>query len=246
MISFDWNSETSILVISGKGTLYSQVNYTNANHITVEGFSSLGGNCFSNYKNLVSISLSDSITSIGNDILQNTKVTSLHLPISVRYLSPSQSFDQQYYLENLTVDPDNPYFRDINGVLYSKNMKELHFYPGNRPETTCFVRSGVEIIKVGAFGSSLIREVIIIPPTVRKIEWGFGYDSKAIKNVTILQCPKLIKIDKNGLFSGTSKGEEIIFYEYIKCIFPKTCKARNNNRIFSNNIFFMAALMIAF
>ena len=244
MISFDWNSETFILIISGSGTLARQANYTNAIHITVEGFNVLGDGCFIDYHNLASISLPDTLYTIGNDMLLNTKLTNFHFPKNVRYLSGAQPFDKQSSLGNITVDPENKYFRDVDGVLYSKNMKELHFYPGNRPETTCTVPNGVEIIKKCAFANSRIRKEIIIPPSVKSIEWGLGYNSLVIEKVTILQCPELVKIDKESLFAGTSRGEEIIYFDYTKCIFPKTCK-NPNNRVTSFNILLLKIIMIS-
>ena len=243
MTSFNWNEDTRFLVISGNGTLERQDANSEAIHIAVEGFQALGDRCFSDYAELVSISLPDSLVTIGNNILENTKVAELHLPKSVYYVSNSQSFDGQFYLGNITVDPENHYFRDVDGVLYSKNMKELHFYPGNRPETTCIVPNGVEIIKVGALGDSLNRTEIIIPSSVKTIEWGFGYRSLAIEKIIILQCPSLVKINKYMLLGGTSKGEEIIHFEYTRCIRPVTCKHVNNRSLSFHSLLSLIIMM---
>ena len=237
MTTFTWDDEKLVLVISGSGTLECQQRNTSAIHIALTGFSKISDRCFSYYTELSSISLPESVTYLGNDFLINTKVTEIFLPKNVQYLHTSQAFDCYYYLGNITVDPSNPYFRDVNGVLYSKNMKELHFYPGNRPETTCIVPSGVEVIKVAAFSNSRYRKEIIIPPSVKKIERALGYQSIALEKVVILQCPRLVKLDDNLLFYGISKGKEIIHYEHTKCIIPKTCRQPKSRALSFNTIF---------
>ena len=135
-MTYNFNNETLVLVIRGTGTLSRKAEYTSATHITVEGFTKISDACFSYYTQLLTISLTDSVVTLGNNFLTGTRVAEVHLPKSVRYLSSGQSFDCYYSLGNITVDPENPYFCSVNGVLFSKNMKELHFYPGNRTEIT--------------------------------------------------------------------------------------------------------------
>ena len=244
MTSFKWDNEKLKLEVTGVGTLSKQDQYTDARHITVIEFTEIGNECFFNYHELLTVTLPDSIVSIGNNIFQNTKVKEIHLPKNVQYLSDGQSFDCQFYLANVTVDPENPYFCDVKGVLYSKNMTVLHFYPGNRPETKCIVPKGVVTIKVGAFSDSYIRKEIDIPASVKNIEWAFGFNSFALEKVTIHQCPQLVKIDKELLFTGTSKTEDIIQYKYGYCGETKQ-KIFQNNQFIPINTFILVIPLVA-
>ncbi len=57
-------------------------------------------------------------------------------------------------LESYTVDPDNPYFKAVDGVLYSKDGSVLLRYPGGRDESVFVVPDGVRVIGEEAFARS--------------------------------------------------------------------------------------------
>ena len=127
--------------------------------------------------------------------------------------SEAQAFDGYYILSKIKVHKDNPYFCDIDGVLYSKNKKILWYYPGNRKETICTVPYGVTELKLAAFANSNNRKAIILPPTITKIGSWFGFSSNALKSVLIKQCALKITFDKSYLFQYTDLTESIIQYE---------------------------------
>ncbi|MCL1951551.1 MAG: hypothetical protein FWF60_01860 [Oscillospiraceae bacterium] len=76
-------------------------------------------------------------------------------------------FDRSVY-RNAVVDPDNPYFSEIDGVLVSKDKTVLIKYPGMREEKSYTVPACIMEIAGGAFSRSNPEE-IIIPPTVTKL-----------------------------------------------------------------------------
>jgi len=221
--SISYDSVIYTLTISGSGELQQQSSNVEAIHIILSGFTRLGDHCFSYYTLLETIILPDTLLYIGNNAFAGTKIRELTLPSSVNELSPLQPFDNYFWLNRITVHKDNPYFCDVDGVLYSKNKKILWYYPGNRTETICKVPYGVTEVKTAAFANSYSRKIIIIPPTVRKIGDWFGLGSVALEAVIIQQCLSKINIDKSNLFNETELSESIIQYEE-KCIIPITCK----------------------
>lgn len=118
---------------------------------------------------------------------QNLK--ELHLPstlqlLSVRYvsngrdivridnLSDMHGFIWATSIERIIVSPENPYFKDIDGVVYTSDMKQLVLFPplhgksGN--ETVYRVPDGVEtILQVGGE-----YEAMVIPASTKKYDSG--------------------------------------------------------------------------
>ena len=230
MVTYDYNSETKSLTIRGEGTLPIQNKNTDAISIYVYGIETVSYHCFQYYTSLVNLYLPDTLITINDDFIANTKIVELRLPKSVRNLANYQPFDFQYSLSKITVDKENPYFCDVDGVLYSKDMKTLWCYPGNRTDNPCIVKEGVTTLKVGAFSHSINAKIILIPSSIRTIEWGFGYQSSALESVIIFQCKQLVKIDPLKLFYGTGKKEDIIHYEYEKCVYKKTLRCQQGSR----------------
>ena len=221
--------------------------YTSAEHIIVHDYSSVGDECFSSYNNLLTITFPETLVSIGNNIIQNTKITDLYLPKNVKTLHIDQSFDKSYSINRIIVSPENPYFCDVDGVLYSKNKKILYFYPGNRTENPCIVLHGVTNIKRAAFSLSINHKTIVLPSSINLIEDYFLYCSYSIEKVIIMQCPEKVKIQKYQLLAGTSKKEEdIIEYKYSFCYEEVigNCVSINSKINFQNILFLIHFIII--
>ena len=69
----------------------------------------------------------------------------LAVPSTVRYIDPS-CFLYCFYLNSIVVDMDNPYYCDIDGVLFTADGKELVTYPAARIAYTYSVPEGTERI----------------------------------------------------------------------------------------------------
>ena len=54
-------------------------------------------------------------------------------------------------LKNVYINADNPTYGSAEGVVFSKDMKELLFYPGARGDISYTIPEGVESISTGAF-----------------------------------------------------------------------------------------------
>ena len=65
---------------------------------------------------------------------------------------------------------DNQWFTDVDGVLFSKDMKRLVYYPVGRSETSYTIPDGVEVISHHAFYQEDDLVEIILPDTLIEIE----------------------------------------------------------------------------
>ena len=64
-------------------------------------------------------------------------------------------------LTEYVVDSDNPYFCSLDGVIYTKNMKELVVFPPGKMAGGKFeIPNSVEIVRKGAFYHSSLDEVV--------------------------------------------------------------------------------------
>ena len=93
---------------------------------------------------------------------------------SVRYIEET-SFYNLKKLQKVTVDPANQWYQDIDGVLFSKDGKELLLYPacygaaeGDAP-TAYTVPEGVERIGTFAFLKNEALRDLTLPSSLREI-----------------------------------------------------------------------------
>ena len=86
---------------------------------------------------------------------------------------------------SFNVDPENQYYTSVDGIIYSKNMEELHWYPGNSDMEIYEIPNTVKTIKGTAFSSATPKiKKIVIPKTVT-----------TIGDYTFLNCSGLTSID---------------------------------------------------
>ncbi|MBQ7761567.1 MAG: leucine-rich repeat domain-containing protein [Clostridia bacterium] len=120
---------------------------------------------------------------------------SIHLPASLTKLSVV--FTRSNLLKAITVDENNPKYKSIDGVLYSKGERTLVRYPPAREDKIFKIKEGVISIGGSAFfGCDKIEEVIL-PSTIKRI------GSTAFSN-----CYKLEKIN---LVNGIEKISQSAF-----------------------------------
>ena len=81
--------------------------------------------------------------------------------VDVEGLGGLSSYDRQFeYLENINVSPDNPVYKSIDGVLFSKDGKKLIWYPPTKNEGKSYtVPNSVKTIASRAFYQAKITEI---------------------------------------------------------------------------------------
>lgn len=125
---------------------------------------------------LKNFSLPSSLNSIGESAFGGCiLLESIYIPEFVKELDMSIMgacsnimSNKEYSLKNIYVSPDNKYFKSIDGVLYSKDGKELIWYPEGRTDNLYKVCDGTEIIGEYSLANWKIKKVQL-PESVTKI-----------------------------------------------------------------------------
>jgi BspA type Leucine rich repeat region (6 copies) len=174
------------------------------NGLTVVG---IGDSAFSYSAVLTSVTIPDSVTSIGNDafrfgyVLTNVVIgnsvaiigyyafgscpvlTDIMIPASVTNFY-GQPFLNSGSLTNIAVDPANPAYRSVDGVLFDKSVSTLIQFPGGRGGSYT-IPFGVKIIQIQACSYLYNLTNIVIPDSVTNLgSQAFG-DSHFLTDVTI-------------------------------------------------------------
>ena len=173
---------------------------------TVEGFNGC--------EQLSEISLPDSVEVIGDYAFSYCrKLKTMFIPRNVRYIG-SGAFAQTG-IQQFEIDPCNPFFTVVDGVIFSKDLKTLvAFPPAYRPHYDIPV--GTETIGAGAFDDCNL-DTIHIPDTVAKLGEQ-AFDCSGLHKVFI---PDSVKEIGNMCFRGSSEMEQMRLpngIQQLKCI----------------------------
>ena len=155
--SVTWMLETDgDLYISGTGKMY---DYTDSNApwneeyrdlvrtaVIEEGVENIGAMAFDFCENLVSVSLSQSVTSIGEF-----------------------AFEGCCSLSVIDVSPENPAFCISSGVLYSRDLTELVYYPAGIQASSYRIAETTAAVDDFAFDSCCYLQEIQVPAGVRYV-----------------------------------------------------------------------------
>ena len=148
----------------------------------------------------------------------------INLPKSVTELNLGV-FDGCTNIANVFVSEDNEYYKDIEGVVYSKDGSVLMFFPKGRAgnENGAYViPEGVTTISEGAFKGMLKITTIEIPNTVTMIGKNAFANSGSLKSLTFAEgndTEKLV-IDDSA-FAGCGAIETVALPERTQAVGEK-------------------------
>ncbi len=114
----------------------------------------------------------------------NSSLTTINIPSNVTYIGEYALVGLKN-LKAYNVSNDNLYYKDIDGVLFSKDGKKLIAYPANK-EGSYIINKDVETIGFGAFENSSLSNVAF-EDNINLLTIGYRafYDSKKLKEITI-------------------------------------------------------------
>ena len=126
------------------------------------GVTGIGDRAFAYCDNLTIVMIGDSVISIGR-----------------------AAFDDCTVLASITVDKNNPYYKSVDGNIYSKDGKLLVIYAPGKNETSFVIPDGVTSIGESAFYSCDSLTSVEIPDSVTAIgEWVF-YGCTSLTSIVI-------------------------------------------------------------
>ncbi len=132
--------------------------------------SSIGKNAFKRDASLRSIVIPDAVSAIGDGAFSGClSLRQVTLPVMLKTLGAGV-FSGCGALEKLTVPEPAAYYKSVDGVLFSKNGKELLLYPEGRPDKSYTVPEGVERIAVGAFAGAAKLKRLYLPASLESLE----------------------------------------------------------------------------
>ena len=145
-------------------------NCTSLTNITIpNSVTSIGNDVFWNCISLTNITIPSSVTSIGNFTFYECKsLTNITIPSSVTSIGNS-AFRSCTSLTSIKVDSNNEQYMSDNGVLYTKDKKNLIQYPCKKEDTEYIPLKEVTNIGDDAFDRCTNLTNITIPNGVTSI-----------------------------------------------------------------------------
>ncbi len=116
----------------------------------------------------------------------------IELNARVQHFGPA-FFEELPSLQTLKVD-DNPYFEVVDGVLFTKGLETLVYYPADKKGSSYDVPETTKFIYFLAFRENQNLEIINIPSSVEKIESDAFYKMERIEEINVTR-------DENQYFS---------------------------------------------
>lgn len=129
------------------------------------------------HSSLEEIEIPSGVEVIKRAAFSETDLHTVSIPASVAIIG-SNPFSECENLAEIRVSGDNPAYKTVDGVLYTKDGKTLIQYPGARGGQYP-VENGTETIGYGSFAGSPI-EGVVLPDSLRSIE-----------NMAFFECQKL-------------------------------------------------------
>lgn len=176
---------------------------------------------FSECSNLQSINLPSTIEYIGEHAFFGcSSLTEIFIPESVTSIGETTFSSSLVNLEQIKVDENNPNYKDVDGVLYTKNGKTIMRYPPKKEHTGAefIVPADVEYISSFCFADFAQDnlEQFVFPSNLKRI----GTWSLKNTSITELNLPDNCELLSGNFVSGCLNLETIncvnnIYYESI-------------------------------
>lgn len=120
------------------------------------------------------------VTALGHNVFDNCPMKEVVIPASI--VEIEWSFYQCRNLLNIKVDDGNTAFKDVDGVLFTKDGTHLMACPNARQSYD--IPKGVSVIDSFAFKTSLIK-TLTIPETVTEIGHDVFYRANNLHTVNL-------------------------------------------------------------
>lgn len=195
---------------------------------------------FSACTNLISIEIPNTLNYMGSNVFSGSGLQEINIPDSVTTIDRNPFFNCKK-LTAIYVDNNNPYYADIDGVLFNKNKTELIKYPENAPYTQYEVPFTVtkvlgnsinfcQNLKTISFANPDTKldpvvfqnsnvELVVLPQNITSIpDYTFGH----CKNLKTITLPPNVNSIEYGAFYGCSSLKNITLPQTLTIINKRT------------------------
>lgn len=165
----------------------------------------IGWDSFRGCQILRSVTIPEGIAGIGSyTFFDCNNLESVHLPKSMKDFWGG-CFASCNSLKEVTVDPDNPWFCSIDGIVYTKDQKELVFYPPGKENAEFSVPEGCSIIGRYAFAYCENLKRIVVSRTVNDISYESILFCKGLEGITVDEDNQTFASIDGNLYSKDGK-----------------------------------------
>lgn len=130
-------------------------------------------------------------------------VTEFHIGKNVKEIA-SWALENNQHIAEYKVDKANEYFCDVDGVIYTKDMKTIVFFPPAK-EGAYEIPDGVETVRTKAFYKCQKITELVIPDSVKSIEEKAFFRCSAVTALTLSQNVEFIGKDAFGYCSAITE-----------------------------------------
>ena len=132
------------------------------------------------------------------------KFTTITLPDNLSQINSDFNYNKD--LTNIYVNSENDTFTSINGILFSKDKKQIIAYPLGKTEETYNIPDGVKVIGTHAFANNNTLNKIILPDTLEEI----GKSAfSGCQNLVSIDLPTSLSLLYQGAFEFCHKLKSI-------------------------------------
>ena len=187
------------------------------------GIKKLGAYLFDNASGIESIVIPEGVDSVNFGKMDSLK--ELYLPSTISKLECFGSCSIWEFapmlpsLEKIEIDENNPNFKSIDNVIYSKDGKTLISYPPMNVGDEFTVPDGVEAISSGAFATAKFLKKVSLPNSVNSIDDKAFYGCKSLESV---EMPERMRELGLQCFRKCIKLKSIAIPKEIKAILSAT------------------------
>ena len=193
--SYETNSNGTLTITGYSGT---ETKVTVPATIDGKNVSGIGSSAFYNNKVLEEVTVSEGIQSIGQQAFSMSTLKKLWLPASLNTFKDGEDVCE---LEGIYVDSASQYYKDVDGVLYNKNMTTLVKYPSKKTASTFTVPNGVTKLEDCSMDSNTSLQKVVLPDSLKEVGyWSFMNCS----NLSDITLPEQCKSVGQYAFSGTA------------------------------------------
>ena len=152
-----------------------------------EGIVSIGAGAFYLCEGITDITIPKTVTKVGESAFSGTSLGAIAIPAGLTNIHKG-AFPNSATFTNISVDPENPSYTSIDGVLFDKNRKTLLRYPAGKAGDYA-VPDGVDTIAKLAFAGATNLTSISIPASVANVETREFFRCKGLTNVVLPEAP---------------------------------------------------------